>query len=163
LIIEGALTWGPDGSGRFEGAGGVGGLLMMEEKPGSTTDVPVGSYYPLYDGNGNITQLLDAAGSVAAHYDYDTFGNETAATGPAAANNPWRFSTKALDPVSKFYYYGYRHYDPATGRWPSRDPIGEEGGVNLVGFLFNGQVNVIDRFGHLLRPASAVRVKAPTP
>lgn len=26
-------------------------------------------------------------------------------------------------------YYGYRYYDPATGRWPSRDPIGEEGGV----------------------------------
>ena len=24
--------------------------------------------------------------------------------------------------------YGYRYYDPATGRWPSRDPIGEVGG-----------------------------------
>jgi YD repeat-containing protein len=92
LIIEGALTRGPDGSGRFEGAGGVGGLLMMEEKPGSTTDVPVGTYYPLYDGNGNITQLLDSAGGVAAHYDYDAFGNVAVATGPAAVHNPWRFS-----------------------------------------------------------------------
>ena len=26
-----------------------------------------------------------------------------------------------------FYYYGYRYYDPVTGRWPSRDPIGELG------------------------------------
>jgi YD repeat-containing protein len=84
LINEGALTWGSDLSGSLEGAGGVGGLLMMEEKPGSTTGVPVGTYYPLYDGNGNITQLLDAAGGVAAHYDYDAFGNVTAATGPAA-------------------------------------------------------------------------------
>ena len=24
-------------------------------------------------------------------------------------------------------YYGYRWYDPVTGRWPSRDPIGEIG------------------------------------
>jgi len=24
------------------------------------------------------------------------------------------------------YYYGYRYYDPVTGRWPSRDPLGDE-------------------------------------
>jgi hypothetical protein len=34
LINEGALTWGPDGSGSIEGAGD---LLALEEKPGSTT------------------------------------------------------------------------------------------------------------------------------
>lgn len=33
--------------------------------------------------------------------------------------------------------YGYRYYDPVTGRWPSRDPIGEQGGVNLYGFVGN--------------------------
>ncbi len=25
------------------------------------------------------------------------------------------------------FYYGYRYYDPQTGRWPSRDPLGECG------------------------------------
>ena len=35
------------------------------------------------------------------------------------------------------YYYGYRYYDPVTGRWPSRDPIEEEGGTNLYGFVLN--------------------------
>jgi RHS repeat-associated protein len=34
-------------------------------------------------------------------------------------------------------YYGYRYYDPATGRWPSRDPIEEEGGLNLYSFVEN--------------------------
>jgi RHS repeat-associated protein len=34
-------------------------------------------------------------------------------------------------------YYGYRYYDPTTGRWPSRDPIEEEGGVNLYRFVEN--------------------------
>jgi hypothetical protein len=29
-------------------------------------------------------------------------------------------------------YYGYRYYDPVAGRWPSRDPIGEEGGAEPV-------------------------------
>jgi RHS repeat-associated protein len=41
-------------------------------------------------------------------------------------------------------YYGYRYYDPKTGRWPSRDPIEEEGGVNLYGFVGNDGVNQTD-------------------
>jgi uncharacterized protein RhaS with RHS repeats len=44
-------------------------------------------------------------------------------------------------------YYGYRWYDPATGRWPSRDPIEEEGGINLYGFVFNDALSWIDRLG----------------
>ena len=35
------------------------------------------------------------------------------------------------------YYYGYRYYNPATGRWINRDPIEEWGGRNLYGFLAN--------------------------
>ena len=45
------------------------------------------------------------------------------------------------------YYYGYRYYDPETGRWPSRDPIGERGGVNLYGFVGNNGVNRWDYLG----------------
>ena len=44
-------------------------------------------------------------------------------------------------------YYGYRYYDPKTGRWPSRDPIGEEGGMNLYGFVENDGVNQRDLLG----------------
>ncbi|MCU0797653.1 MAG: tyrosine-type recombinase/integrase [Akkermansiaceae bacterium] len=44
-------------------------------------------------------------------------------------------------------HYGYRYYDPLTGRWPSRDPIGEEGGTNLYGFVGNDGVNKWDYLG----------------
>jgi integrase/recombinase XerD len=44
-------------------------------------------------------------------------------------------------------YYGYRYYDPKSGRWPSRDPIGEEGGINLYGFVGNDGVNGWDYLG----------------
>jgi uncharacterized protein RhaS with RHS repeats len=43
--------------------------------------------------------------------------------------------------------YGYRYYDPLTGRWPSRDPIEEEGGVNLYGFVGNSPNQWIDMLG----------------
>jgi len=44
-------------------------------------------------------------------------------------------------------FYGYRYYDPVTGRWPSRDPIEEQGGVNLYAFVGNDGVGRIDVLG----------------
>jgi RHS repeat-associated protein len=43
--------------------------------------------------------------------------------------------------------YLYRYYDPITGRWPSRDPIEEQGGVNMYGFVGNDGVSLIDYLG----------------
>jgi RHS repeat-associated protein len=48
---------------------------------------------------------------------------------------------------SGLYYYGYRYYDPVTGRWSSRDPIEEEGGLNLYEFVANDGVGSIDFLG----------------
>lgn len=39
------------------------------------------------------------------------------------------------------------HYDPNIGRWISRDPIAEVGGVNLYGFLGNDGVDLVDDLG----------------
>jgi RHS repeat-associated protein len=44
-------------------------------------------------------------------------------------------------------FYGYRWYDPVTGRWLSRDPIEEEGGVNLYGFVGNDGLGRVDILG----------------
>ena len=43
--------------------------------------------------------------------------------------------------------YGFRYYDPAQGRWLSRDPIGEEGGINLYGFVGNDCISLFDHLG----------------
>jgi integrase/recombinase XerD len=48
-------------------------------------------------------------------------------------------------------YYGYRYYDPVTGRWPSRDPIEERGGINLYGFVENHGVGKFDYLGNLTK------------
>jgi len=44
-------------------------------------------------------------------------------------------------------YYGFRYYNPNIGRWPSRDPIAERGGVNLYGYVGNDPVNGVDALG----------------
>ena len=134
--------WGLDLSGSLQGAGGVGGLLAVAH--GATP------YYPTYDGNGNVSEYLKANGEVAAHFEYDPFGNtviQSEASTGLAATFTYRFSTKPLDFATGLYYYGYRWYAPLTGRWPSRDPIEEKGGVNLYGFVGNDGVNWLDYLG----------------
>jgi len=44
-------------------------------------------------------------------------------------------------------YYGYRFYTPETGRWVSRDPIGERGGENLTRMLENSVLSLVDYLG----------------
>jgi hypothetical protein len=39
------------------------------------------------------------------------------------------------------------HYDPNIGRWISRDPLEEEGGANLYGFVENSPIDTIDLLG----------------
>jgi len=67
--------------------------------------------------------------------------------GPMATLNPIRYSTKYTDNESGFLYYGYRYYNPTTGRWLSRDPIDELGGINLWGIVGNSPINKVDALG----------------
>ena len=133
-------VWGADLSGTAQGAGGVGGLLLRESSA-------TGASYYHYDGNGNVTALTSGAGTVQAAYTYGPFGETLRAAGPLAQANPWRFSTKYQDDETGLLYYGYRFYNPTDGRWPSRDPIGEEGGLNLFMWVSNNPVNSIDVIG----------------
>jgi RHS repeat-associated protein len=133
--------WGLDLSWTLQGAGGVGGLLAVHiHNPQSSI------YYPSYDGNGNISEYLAATGAVNAHFEYDPFGNTTVNT-DTTGRLAHRFSTKPVDSETGLYYYGYRYYDPLTGRWPSRDPIAERGGVNLYGFVYNNPFGWYDYLG----------------
>ena len=100
-----------------------------------------------YDGNGNVTLLTDAAGQDVAHYRYDAFGQTLEAAGPRAGENPYRFSTKEQHGPTGLYDYGLRFYSPGMGRWLNRDPLEEEGGINLYAAMGNNPVNSVDEYG----------------
>ncbi|HKQ49721.1 MAG TPA: RHS repeat-associated core domain-containing protein [Phycisphaerae bacterium] len=166
------FTWGLDLSGTRQGAGGIGGLLAVEDTLGtsSTTDDKQLIYFG--DANGNVGQLVDIAdGSLAAKYEYDAYGNALVATGTYSAQNPFRFSTKycesdleAAVASDDFYYYGYRSYKPTTGRWMSRDPLAEFADFLVTRFGSNDPANKLDPLGlrvcGLLRPVFALLNRA---
>jgi RHS repeat-associated protein len=54
---------------------------------------------------------------------------------------------KYCDDETDLVYYGYRYYNPTGGRWLSRDPIGEDGGMNLYCMTANNPINHFDQFG----------------
>ena len=150
--------WGLDLSGTTQGAGGVGGLLSILDVGTSIR------YYPTYDGHGNVSEYINSNQSgtamLAAHFEYDPFGNLTAGTAANVAAFPYRFSTKPQDPVTGLLYYGYRWYDPITGRWTSNDPIMENSGVNLYCFVLNNPVRWADYLG-FAPDQSSVSLKLP--
>jgi RHS repeat-associated protein len=143
--IKRSFAWGLDISGSAQGAGGVGGLLQIHDYEQTKT------LFPCYDGNGNIGALINAegtAGTIEASYEYTPFGELQRCAGAYAAANPFRFSTKWQDDESGLVYYGARYYAPREGRFLGRDPIEEEGGLNLYGFCGNDGVNQTDYLGY---------------
>jgi RHS repeat-associated protein len=154
LTLEASHVWGIDLSGSMQGAGGVGGLLstsLCNYDPEDHTLTSVDQCFPSYDGNGNISGWIAAAGSLLARMDYSPFGQLIALykfTGDATLSRlNFGFSTKFTDAESGLLYYGYRYYDPVAGRWISKDPIGERGGISLYSFLSNQCVQNVDVLG----------------
>ena len=131
--------WGKDLSGTLQGAGGVGGLLYLKRNGAI--------YVPHADANGNIVRYTDTTGNVVAEYTYDAFGSTIAQSGPMADIFRIRFSCKYFDPETGLYYYGYRFYSPTLMRWLNRDPIEEDGGLNLYGFCGNHPTDGFDSLG----------------
>jgi RHS repeat-associated protein len=147
-VSQVTYTRGPDLSGSWEGAGGIGGLLARTAHSGSWGVTYTHAFYHA-DGNGNITYLLNMNQTLGAAYRYDAYGRTLSSSGTLASANVYRFSSKEVMTQSGLYYFGYRFYDPLTQRWVNRDPIGESGGINLYQMNRNNPTMRIDPWGLL--------------
>ena len=170
-----AYVWGADLSGAIHGAGGVGGLLAVKrdgawyvplydanghQKSAKPKGNPLGDRdfiavpkgrseerYPATQRQLYVTAYVSETGAVVAEYEYDAFGATIAQSGAMADAFRHRFSTKPWIAALGAYDYGERLYSPGLRRWMSRDPIEEEGGVNLYAMCGNDAVNGVDPFG----------------
>jgi len=106
------------------------------------------------DHLGSIREVTNTTGATLASYSYDAWGKRTLITGTDVATFGFtgHYHNQEIALVSTLY----RLYDPETGRWLSRDPIGENGGINLYGYVSNNPVNYVDPWG--LLPADAIPI-----
>ena len=81
----------------------------------------------------SIAALTDTDGDPIERYAYTAYGVLTilapdgSTVRPTSSYaNPWTFTGREWDPELALYYYRARFYDPALGRFVTRDPIGDE-------------------------------------
>jgi RHS repeat-associated protein len=104
-------------------------------------------YQTTTDHLGNIRDVLTTTGTLAARYDYTPY------------QGPVKVGTSTVDPsiltIGRYYHHAasglelalYRAYDPELGRWISEDPLEEEGGLNLYGYVGNSPLMAVDLMG----------------
>jgi RHS repeat-associated protein len=105
------------------------------------------TYYLAYDQAGTLKAVADAAGNVIKKVEYDTFGNILSDSNPTFAV-PFGFAGGLHDRDTGLVRFGYRDYDPETGRWTAKDPRLFAGGdTDLYGYCVNDPVNWTDPLG----------------
>ena len=108
------------------------------------------TYSYMYNGNGDVTGLLDKTGQVKASYYYNAFGNPTESTGDV--NNPYTFNGYQYDKESGMYYLNSRYYDPEIARFISEDTFRGEASdplsLNIYTYCENNPLIYTDPTGH---------------
>ena len=110
-------------------------------------------YFYVQDHLGSIREVVGADGTtIVVRMDYDAWGNivsETDGAGNAASVfSDFSYTGHFRHPYAPHLVFAmYRAYAPSLGRWISRDPIGEQGGVNLYGYVRNNVISRQDTLG----------------
>ena len=97
-----------------------------------------------YDLTKNICEVFGPAGYIRTAYAYAPFG---AVTASGDVTQPFQWSSEHYDSELDLVYYNFHHYSPLLGRFLSRDPIAEQGGLNLYAFVGNLPTSLIDERG----------------
>ncbi len=112
---------------RPNGIWGTNPLFMTEG--GST-------YYYHNDHLGTPQTMTDQNGDIVWEATYEAFGKATVDPDSVITNN-LRFPGQYFDEETGLHYNWNRYYDPASGRYVEKDPIGLFGGINLFSYVKN--------------------------
>jgi len=123
----------------------VDGIQMLEQKDvldydtdGNTSEVTRSFYHR--NALGSVMEITDLNEAAVVSYRYDPYGKVTITRGgtPQSSDplgNHWTFTGRFLDEEAGLLYYRARYYDPATGRFLQRDPLGYAAGPSLFEYV----------------------------
>ena len=132
----------------YSGAGTLLATNTLGASGVASRHTSAGSTFYAFDEWGNVSQRLSSAGAVQSSELYDAYGSRM---GTAAQGDPFGYGAQAgyyADSETGLVLCTHRYYDPANGRWLTRDPIGYDGGINLYSYCNNDPVNECDPIGN---------------
>ncbi|NOU79772.1 RHS repeat protein [Paenibacillus sp. LMG 31459] len=107
-------------------------------------------YYYLYNGHGDVVQIVDTAGKIVNSYSYDVWGNISNQTEEIA--NSFKYAGEIYDSETGLYYLRSRYYDPSIGRFINEDTyegqIDNPLSLNIYTYVNNNPLKYIDPSGH---------------
>ena len=109
----------------------------------------------MYNGLGDVMEILDSSGNAVVSYLYDAWGAPISITGPMASTlgiqNPIRYRGYYYDTETGLYYLQSRYYDPVVGRFINADnqlsASSDVTGMNLFVYCGNNPINRYDPTG----------------
>lgn len=100
-------------------------------------------YYYLYNGHGDVIQIVDTDGNIVNSYDYDVWGNFISKE--ETIHNPFTYFGQTYDEATGLYYLRARYYDPTTGRFTQQDSA--EDGYNWYVYGNQNPILYVDPTG----------------
>ncbi|OAK89981.1 hypothetical protein AB851_17255 [Ralstonia pseudosolanacearum] len=107
----------------------------------------VGSIVYARNHLGSVTDTQTLNGRAVSHTEYGPYGEPIKSEGRSEYRSDFGYAGMQYHAASGMYLTQFRAYDPGTGRWVSRDPIGEEGGINLYTYVEGNPVSSADSLG----------------
>lgn len=132
------------GNSILEERDSTGGIVI---KHFFTDGYRVGSMKFFYtkDHLGSIREVTDSLGAKVARFEYDPYGSRTQVSGAGEAD--FGFTGHYFHLPTGLHLAKYRVYNSTLGRWTSRDPIQEIGGINLYGYVLSNPLRFADPLG----------------
>ncbi len=104
-------------------------------------------YYVATDQLGTPKVVTDGTGAVVKTVEYDAWGTTTSDSNPSF-DLPIGFAGGIADEAAGLVRFGYRDYEPRTGRWSARDlGLFAGGQANLYSYVEEDPVNWVDLYG----------------
>jgi len=124
-----------------------GDRLLVKKDVASSKD-----YFYLYNGHGDVIQIVDASGKVVNSYNYDEWGNINQQT--EGITNIFKYTGEVYDNETGLYYLRARYYDQSMGRFINEDTyegqIDNPLSLNLYTYVHNNPLIYTDPTGHWL-------------
>ena len=146
--------------GEFNGAGSLIAHYAHGKGLLARRDAGNGTAFYNFDALGNTSEITDAAGNSVNQYSYLPFGESLTSSETVA--NPFRYGGELgiQHEGHGLEFMRARYFDPVTGHFTQRDPVGLAGGMNLYAYVNNSPMNDSDPSGCIGREAYQIAVES---